>query len=276
MRKQVCLANFAQKFENRSDKSGMTLIEILVALALLSVIFGLIILPFTKSFDLVRRARVSSSLESAMMIALRQIERDISEARIIFLMKSPYDLQDGENGDDDSTGRIDIIPNNQDLFVKLGTPLIPQERIIAYYGKFRDPTKQLSMDPKMLNLRVLYRGEIELDRDKDGKYDDPDGDGKYGEDLNDRLDNDSDSKVDEDQPILENAITPFDGTDLAGLRFHYDNATRSIIADIKLQKIDPSVRAVRMPDGKIQPALLIIRRQIRIPLNEWTEVIYLQ
>ncbi len=341
---------------NSADKVGMTLVEILVALALLSIVFGLVILPFTKSFDLLRRARIAGSLESAIMLAMRQIEADLSRARIVFLMKSPYDLQDGEIGDDDSFGRIDIVISDSESALKFGTPLVPQGKIVTYYGRFLDPTKRYSMDPKSTNPRVLYRVEhIPNDFDGDGRYsEDPiegidnDGDGRINEDPIDGIDNDGDRKIDEDpiegidsdgdgridedpidgidndgdrkideDPIggidndkdkridedpfnaPENAITPLDGTDLAGLRFWYlgvdndgdgkvdedpidgidndrdgevdedpDEASKMIIVDIKLQKVDPTVRV------RGERKLLLIRRQIRIRLDPWVEVFY--
>ncbi len=309
---------------NSADKVGMTLVEILVALALLSIVFGLVILPFTKSFDLLRRARIAGSLESAIMLAMRQIEADLSRARIVFLMKSPYDLQDGEIGDDDSFGRIDIVISDSESALKFGTPLVPQGKIVTYYGRFLDPTKRYSMDPKSTNPRVLYRVEhIPNDFDGDGRYSedpiegiDSDGDGRIDEDPIDGIDNDGDRKIDED-PIggidndkdkridedpfnaPENAITPLDGTDLAGLRFWYlgvdndgdgkvdedpidgidndrdgevdedpDEASKMIIVDIKLQKVDPTVRV------RGERKLLLIRRQIRIRLDPWVEVFY--
>jgi prepilin-type N-terminal cleavage/methylation domain-containing protein len=241
-----------EKTMNLRNTHGMTLVEILVALALLGIIFSLVILPFTKSFDLMRRARAVGSLESAMMLALRQVEQDISRARILYFMKSPYDLQDGEIGDDDSSGRIDIVLAN-DSYSML---LVPQDKIVTYYGRPRDPSKPplLKPDPRLLNPRVLFRAEHSaLDRD---------GDGKYAEDPIDGIDNDSDGAVDED-PFdgVENAITPLDGTDLAGLRFYYDEVANDVIVDMKLQKIDPT-------SGGIQ-----IRRQIRINLDKWVEVI---
>lgn len=238
-------------------KAGMTLIEVLVALALLSIVFGLVILPFTKSFDLIRRARVAGSLESAIMLCMRQIEADISRARIIFLTESPYDLQDGEVNDNDSAGRIDIVMTNSKA-LRLNIPLIPEDKIVTYYSRFLDSSKPRSLDPKFTNPVVLYRVEHPPT--------DSDGDGRYSEDPLDGLDNDGDGKIDEDPfGAPENAITPLDGTDLAGLRFWYDEMAKAIIVDIKLQKVDPTIRV--KGGGK-----LLIRRQKRIPLDYWVEV----
>ncbi|MCS7252570.1 MAG: hypothetical protein RMK18_03750 [Armatimonadota bacterium] len=272
-----------------ANEIGMTLVEILVTLALLSIIFGLVILPLTKSFDLMRRARVAGSLESAIMLTLRQIEADISKARIVFLMKSPYDLQDKEVGDDDSFGRIDIVLGDSDA-IKLGIPLIPQGKIVTYYGRFRDPTKPHSLEPKFTNPRVLYRAE-HLPTDIDG-------DGRYSEDPNDGLDNDGDGRNDEDPfNAPESAITPLDGMDLAGLRFWYDVVAKAMVVDIKLQKLDPTVRIRidndndgrinedpadgndndgdgRIDEDPVERGTLLIRRQMRINLDYWTEVIY--
>jgi len=268
---------------NSANKVGMTLVEILVALALLSIVFGLVILPFAKSFDLLRRARIAGSLESAMMLTMRQIKSDLSRARIVFLMKSPYDL---------SFGRIDIAMSDSESALKFGIPLVPQGKIVTYYGRFLDPTKPYSMDPKFTNPRVLYRVEHTqndhdgdsrysedpidgIDNDVDGRIDedpidgiDNDGDGRIDEDPIGGIDNDRDGRIDEDPfNAPENAITPLDGTDLAGLRFWYDEVSKTIIVDIKLQKVDPTIRV--RGGGK-----LLIRRQIRIRLDPWAEVLY--
>ncbi|MFA4015681.1 MAG: hypothetical protein RUDDFDWM_000773 [Candidatus Fervidibacterota bacterium] len=242
---------------NSQNKHGMTLVEILVTLALLGIVFSLVILPFTKSFELMRRARAVGSLESAMMLALRQIEQDISRARILYLIKSPYDLWDEKNdnevNDDDSSGRLDIVLANDSYDVLF----LPRDKIVTYYGRPRDPTRQpdITPDPRLLNPRVLFRAEhLPLDRD---------GDGKYNEDPIDTIDNDGDGNFDED-PFdgIENAIIPLDGTDLAGLRFYYDDVAREIIVDIKLQKIDPTTGGI-----------LSIRRQTRVAIDRWAEII---
>ena len=128
---------------NSQNKHGMTLVEILVTLALLGIVFSLVILPFTKSFELMRRARAVGSLESAMMLALRQIEQDISRARILYLIKSPYDLWDEKNdnevNDDDSSGRLDIVLANDSYDVLF----LPRDKIVTYMADLVTPQGSL-------------------------------------------------------------------------------------------------------------------------------------
>lgn len=254
-----CINSIPRTARCISHSHGMTIIEVLVALTLLAIIFALVFLPFTKSLELMRRARAMGALESAMALAMRQMEQELSNARIIYRQRQ-IDLLDGKSGDDDRYGRLDFVT----VASQASTPLAPSSQVITYYGRTRDPNKPFSLKAATLNPRILYRAE-------------------YWADQFSAQPNSSNSWY---SPNLElwidqagethNAITPLDGTDLAELHFHIDTTTQpmSIVIDMTLQKYDPVKKFERDPTtGKVRPAMLRLRRKKRVWLNEWTELV---
>ena len=235
----------------------MTIIEVLVALALLAIIFALVFLPFTKSLELMRRARAMGALESAMALAMRQMEQELNNARIIYRQRE-IDLLDGESGDDDRYGRLDFVVVDS----QAPTPLTPSSRVITYYGRTRFPDKPFSLKPATLNPRVLYRAEYWADQFTAQRNPTT----WYSSNLEPWIDQHGGT---------HNAITPLDGTDLAELHFHIDTTTQpmSIVIDMTLQRYDPVKKFERDPaTGKTRPAMLRLRRKKRVWLNEWTEL----
>ncbi|MCS7223957.1 MAG: type II secretion system GspH family protein [Armatimonadetes bacterium] len=175
---------------------GFTLVELLVAVAITAVLFTLLFIPMTQAFDQARRGRIMASLQAAADFAIEGITRDIKQALWVFpqqridddydfdgdgVVNEAIDLLDGDRNDDDSLGRVDfVLPDRVGELVRL--PTAPLRSVVTYYGRIIRPV------PTAARQGFKYLSGS----------DDPDGDGRLGEDPIDGADNDGDGLIDED------------------------------------------------------------------------------
>ncbi len=175
---------------------GFTLVELLVAIAITSVLFTLLFIPMTQALDQARRGRIMAGLQASADFVIDGLVRELHQAMYIFpqqrlddnddfdgdgIVNEPLDLYDGERNDDDSLGRIDFVLPDR-LQEILRSPLVPVPTVITYYGRVQRPA------PGAPNQGFKYLPGS----------DDPDGDGRVGEDPIDGVDNDGDGLIDED------------------------------------------------------------------------------
>lgn len=67
-----------------AGSSGMTLAEVLVAVAILSVLFGLLFMPLMKTFGYIHSGNVRIGVQDTGRILLEEIQRDIANALYIY------------------------------------------------------------------------------------------------------------------------------------------------------------------------------------------------
>jgi prepilin-type N-terminal cleavage/methylation domain-containing protein len=96
---------------------AFTLTELLVAIAILSIMFTLLFIPMTQAFDNARRGRIMSELQNAADYALEIMVRELTQATEVLPQErvdansgNPLNLLDDlDSGDDDTLSRIDFV-----------------------------------------------------------------------------------------------------------------------------------------------------------------------
>ncbi|MCX7598403.1 MAG: prepilin-type N-terminal cleavage/methylation domain-containing protein [Armatimonadetes bacterium] len=68
----------------RTGRSGFTLVEVLVVLAVMVILFGLLFAPMISGLNLVSRGRRHVVMQDAVRLALEQMKRDLAEAVYVF------------------------------------------------------------------------------------------------------------------------------------------------------------------------------------------------
>jgi prepilin-type N-terminal cleavage/methylation domain-containing protein len=152
---------------------AFTLTELLVAIAILSIMFTLLFIPMTQAFDNARRGRIMSELQNAADYALEIMVRELTQAtevlpqeRVDANSPDPSDplplnlLDDLDSGDDDTLSRIDFV-----VRAVKDDRLTPQNyqqayTVITYYLRRADPSRQfqyLDVGNFPANRRQIFR-----------------------------------------------------------------------------------------------------------------------
>lgn len=188
----------------RARRGGFTLTEILVALAIMVILFALLFAPMMAGLDWVTTGRANVNLQDACRLAMEQMRREIGEA--VYVHPTPgvdFSGADGTWGTDDDTripnysqilfnppardgsGRV-INPPHAAVDGATGLPYV-----VRYTVRKAFPTLEYSED----NPFALYRQEFIWDATQATPL------GSY----------DSSAVWQPEVPVVENALTPTTG-----------------------------------------------------------------
>jgi prepilin-type N-terminal cleavage/methylation domain-containing protein len=150
---------------------AFTLTELLVAIAILSILFTLLFVPMTTAFDNARRGRIMSELQNAADYALEIMVRELTQATEVLPQErveqvddnrvNPLNLLDDlDSGDDDTLSRIDFV-----VRAVKDDRLTPQNyqqayTVITYYLRRADPSRHfqyLDVGDSPANRRQIFR-----------------------------------------------------------------------------------------------------------------------
>jgi prepilin-type N-terminal cleavage/methylation domain-containing protein len=165
---------------------AFTLTELLVAIAILSIMFTLLFIPMTQAFDNARRGRIMAELQNAADYALEIMVRELMQAtevlpqerlhaedhtytypsgwRIVHQQGEPLNqIDDLDSGDDDTLSRIDFI-----VRAVKDDRLTPQsqQQVITYYLRRNDPSRPLQyldVGNFPANRRQIFRAHWQPD-----------------------------------------------------------------------------------------------------------------
>jgi len=146
---------------------AFTLTELLVAIAILSIMFTLLFIPMTQAFDNARRGRIMAELQNAADYALEIMVRELMQATEVLPQErvdasgNPLNLLDDlDSGDDDTPARIDFV-----VRAVKDDRLTPQNyqqayTVITYYLRRADPSRPfqyLDFGNFPANRRQIFR-----------------------------------------------------------------------------------------------------------------------
>jgi prepilin-type N-terminal cleavage/methylation domain-containing protein len=147
---------------------AFTLTELLVAIAILSILFTLLFVPMTTAFDNARRGRIMAELQNAADYALEIMVRELMQATEVLPQErvdansgNPLNLLDDlDSGDDDTLSRIDFV-----VRAVKDDRLTPQNyqqayTVITYYLRRADPSRHfryLDVGDSPANRRQIFR-----------------------------------------------------------------------------------------------------------------------
>lgn len=270
---------------------AFTLTELLVAIAILTILFTLLFVPMTTAFDNARRGRIMSELQNAADYALEIIVRELTQATEVLPQErvdanapqQPLNLLDDiDAGDDDTFARIDFIVRA----VRDDRLQNQQPSCITYYLRRTDPSRPfqyLDVGDKPSNRRQIFRAYWQPDATIAPEPTERDDQGRWkvtGAWIMPDL-----SQLPPFNPpmnrglISHTALTPPD-IDVADLRFTVERRPSqneperkpvAVIIEMTLRKPTPGARAKVQQNGALSPnetdvPSLFIRRRIRVVL----------
>lgn len=179
--------------ERKQRKSAFSLIEIMIALTIMSVLLSVILIPLRLGFDSLHVGQARSNNQTAVQSTLADMESDLRKAAYVFpnselpgvTDQAPYtqtpgtsfppytrSTKQGDITEPTSQGcnlgastaerwsnpsRIDFIPAKRDASGNVELPVTPGDTIVTYYSHRLKPTE--AYDP-IDNPLVLYRAEF--------------------------------------------------------------------------------------------------------------------
>ena len=271
-------------------KLAFTLTELLVAIAILSIMFTLLFIPMTQAFDNARRGRIMADLQNAADYALEIMVRELMQATEILPQErvddsgNPLDLLDDAGGDDDTLSRIDFVVRAVQGD-RLTPPNWPQTyTIITYYLRRSDPSRPfqyLEVGNARANRRQIFRAHWQPDPNLAPEPTQPpqqDPQGRWiwivtGAWLLADL-----SQLPPNRLISHNALTPAD-IDVADLRFTVERRPENdlraqkpiaVVVEMTLRKPTPGARVKGNNPNETDVPSLFVRRRVRVVLqNVW-------
>lgn len=281
-------SRFALRFQPSNPNSpAFTLTELLVAIAILSVMFTLLFIPMTQAFDNARRGRVMAELQNAADYALEIMVRELMQATEVMPQErvdsngQPLNLLDDlDTGDDDTYSRVDFV-----VRAVQGDRLIPQNwqqayTVITYYLRRADPSRgfqYLDIGDQPTNRRQIFRAQWIPDQNIAPEPNQRDPKGRWivnGAWIMPDLSQLQPANPPQGGLISHNALTPPD-IDVTNLRFTVERRPESderaqkpytVVIELTLRKPTPGARAKRDPntgalmDEPDAPSLFIQRR----------------
>jgi prepilin-type N-terminal cleavage/methylation domain-containing protein len=275
---------------------AFTLTELLVAIAILSILFTLLFVPMTTAFDNARRGRIMSELQNAADYALEIMVRELTQATEVLPQErveqvddnrvNPLNLLDDlDSGDDDTLSRIDFV-----VRAVKDDRLTPQNyqqayTVITYYLRRADPSRPfqyLDVGNFPANRRQIFRAHWQpqgtdpknpvapepTDRDEQGRWK------VTGAWIMPDL-----SQLQPFDPqrgglISHTALTPPD-IDVADLRFTVERRPESderdqkpvaVVIEMTLRKPTPGAKAKGNNPNETDVPSIFIRRRVRVVL----------
>jgi prepilin-type N-terminal cleavage/methylation domain-containing protein len=280
---------------------AFTLTELLVAIAILSIMFTLLFIPMTQAFDNARRGRIMSELQNAADYALEIMVRELTQATEVLPQERvdanspdpsnplPLNLLDDlDSGDDDTLSRIDFV-----VRAVKDDRLTPQNyqqayTVITYYLRRADPSRPfqyLDVGNFPANRRQIFRAHwqpqgtdpknpvapepTDRDRDEQGRWK------VTGAWIMPDL-----SQLQPFDPqrgglISHTALTPPD-IDVADLRFTVERRPESderdrkpiaVVIEMTLRKPTPGAKAKGNNPNETDVPSLFVRRRVKVVLQ---------
>ena len=276
---------------------AFTLTELLVAIAILSIMFTLLFIPMTQAFDNARRGRIMAELQNAADYALEIMVRELMQATEVLPQErveqvddnrvNPLNLLDDlDSGDDDTLSRIDFV-----VRAVKDDRLTPQNyqqayTVITYYLRRADPSRQfqyLDVGNFPANRRQIFRAHwqpqgtsgtvapepTDRDRDEQGRWK------VTGAWIMPDL-----SQLQPFDPqrgglISHTALTPPD-IDVADLRFTVERRPESderdrkpiaVVIEMTLRKPTPGAKEKGNNPNETDVPSLFVRRRVKVVLQ---------
>jgi len=260
---------------------AFTLTELLVAIAILSIMFTLLFIPMTQAFDNARRGRIMANLQNAADFALEWMVRELTQAVDVLPQErvnasgQPLNLLDDDDtpNDDDTFSRLDFIARFPDEERVTAPPSSWSYQVITYYLRRVDPTRPYQyMDAvQPANRRQIFRAQWIPDPNSEPEPTQRDQRGRWIvqgawllpdlEQLGNRL-------------ISHNALTPAD-MDVADLRFTVERRPAqdprlrkpvAVVIELTIRQPTPGARIKGGNPNETDVPSLFIRRRVRVVL----------
>lgn len=260
---------------------AFTLTELLVAIAILSIMFTLLFIPMTQAFDHARRGRIMANLQNAADFALEWMVRELTQAVDVLPQErvstngQPLNLLDDDDSptDNDTFSRLDFVARFPDE-ERLATP--PQRwsfQVITYYLRRADPTRpyQYMDSVQPANRRQIFRAQWIPDPSNAPEPTQQDQQGRWivqGAWLLPNLEQLG------NQLVSHNALTPAD-MDVADLRFTVERRPSqdprlrkpvAVVIELTIRQPTPGARIKGGNPNETDVPSLFIRRRVRVVL----------
>ena len=275
---------------------AFTLTELLVAIAILSIMFTLLFVPMTTAFDNARRGRIMSELQNAADYALEIMVRELTQAtevlpqeRVDANSPDPSDplplnlLDDLDSGDDDTLSRIDFV-----VRAVKDDRLTPQNyqqayTVITYYLRRADPSRHfqyLDVGDSPANRRQIFRAHWQPQGTSGTVAPEPnarDARGRWrvtGAWIMPDLSQLQPFNPQQGGLISHTALTPPD-IDVADLRFTVERRPESderdrkpiaVVIEMTLRKPTPGAKAKGNNPNETDVPSIFVRRRVRVVL----------
>ncbi|MGQ9518622.1 MAG: PulJ/GspJ family protein [Candidatus Fervidibacter sp.] len=287
-------SRWSLRFQPSNPNSlAFTLTELLVAIAILSIMFTLLFIPMTQAFDNARRGRVMAELQNAADYALEIMVRELTQATEVMPQErvapngQPLNLFDElDTGDDDTYSRVDFV-----VCAVQGDRLVPQNwqqayTVITYYLRRMDSSRgfqYLEIGGQPSNRRQIFRAQWIPDQNIAPEPNQRDPQERWivnGAWIMPDLSQLQPANPPQGGLISHNSLTPPD-IDVADLRFTVERRAESderarkpvaVVIEMTLRKPTPGARAKRDPntgalmDEPDAPSLFI-RRRVKVVLE---------
>ncbi|MFA0756797.1 MAG: hypothetical protein YPKNTGVA_002326 [Candidatus Fervidibacter sp.] len=275
---------------------AFTLTELLVAIAILSIMFTLLFIPMTQAFDNARRGRIMSELQNAADYALEIMVRELTQATEVLPQERvdanspdpsnplPLNLLDDlDSGDDDTLSRIDFV-----VRAVKDDRLTPQNyqqayTVITYYLRRADPSRRfqyLDVGNFPANRRQIFRAHWQPQGTSGTVAPEPtarDAQGRWR--VTDAWIMPDLSQLQPFNPqqgglISHTALTPPD-IDVADLRFTVERRPESderdrkpiaVVIEMTLRKPTPGAKAKGNNPNETDVPSIFVRRRVRVVL----------
>ena len=263
---------------------AFTLTELLVAIAILSIMFTLLFIPMTQAFERAREGRIMANLQNAADFALEWMVRELTQAVDIMPQErvdangQPLNLLDDDDkpGDDDTLSRLDFVARFPDEG-KVTIPPAPTAwsyQVITYYLRRSDPSRSYQyMDAvEPANRRQIFRAQWIPDLAGDDP--EPTKQDQQGRwivqgawlDL---------SLLPSNRLISHNALTPVD-MDVVDLRFTVERRQTqdprlrkpvAVVIELTIRQPRPGARIKGGNPNETDVPSLFVRRRVKVVLQ---------
>jgi type II secretory pathway pseudopilin PulG len=269
---------------------------LLVAIAILSILFTLLFVPMTTAFDNARRGRIMSELQNAADYALEIMVRELTQAtevlpqeRVDANSPDPSDplplnlLDDLDSGDDDTLSRVDFV-----VRAVKDDRLTPQNyqqayTVITYYLRRADPSRHfqyLDVGDSPANRRQIFRAHWQPQGTSGTVAPEPnarDARGRWrvtGAWIMPDLSQLQPFNPQQGGLISHTALTPPD-IDVADLRFTVERRPESderdqkpvaVVIEMTLRKPTPGAKAKGNNPNETDVPSIFVRRRVRVVL----------
>ncbi len=260
---------------------AFTLTELLVAIAILSIMFTLLFIPMTQAFDNARRGRIMANLQNAADFALEWMVRELTQAVDVLPQErvsangQPLNLLDEDDSpnDDDTFSRLDFIARFPDEEQVTAPPTRWSYQVITYYLRRADPTRPYQyMDAlQPANRRQIFRAQWTPNPNNDPEPTQQDQQGRWivqGAWLLPNLEQLG------NQLVSHNALTPAD-MDVSDLRFTVERRPAqdprlrkpvAVVIELTIRQPTPGARIKGGNPNETDVPSLFIRRRVRVVL----------
>ena len=270
---------------------AFTLTELLVAIAILSIMFTLLFIPMTQAFDNARRGRIMAELQNAADYALEIMVRELMQAIEIMPQErkdeqtqNPLDLYDDMAGDDDTLSRIDFVVRSVGDDRMSPGYWRQGYSVITYYIRRNDPSREfqyLDFGTEKANRRQVFRTQWLQDQNIAPEPTIWDGTYWYVRgawimpDLSQLPEADPNSIPPRGGKISHTALTPPD-IDVADLRFTVERRPESefkaqkpiaVVIEMTLRKPTPGAKAKGNNPNETDVPSLFVRRRVKVVLQ---------